>query len=166
MQVLQRYTSSQWFRCWEGRSVFMERMSFERTVSGSPGLETMPKLRLHRPWSRFYCCHPTVWPHVRVHKPAETHSKQGHAVNKPWPQLSKILVGSRISWTSFTLPAKVSGNAPLLSGKSFHCGHVHCCFWLCMWIKARETHEYCMIFIKWKISEKCYFSNTLRAMLI
>lgn len=72
-RYLKSYTMSQNLQRWGTRSVSLEGMSFERIVSGSPGKETLPMLRPHRPWSFFYFCHTTLWPHVRARKPAETH---------------------------------------------------------------------------------------------
>ena len=153
----------------------------ESSVSGSPGRETLPTQRPHRPWSCFYFCHTTRRPHTMTACESPGASRNTHiTINKDMLWMSPCFnslkiseVGSRISWTPFTIPVEVSGTGPVLCGWSlffFYWGRVHCTFWSWNWIKTRQDswilHDFSS---RWKSDRKdpqSVFGNMLRALLV
>lgn len=149
----------------------------ESSVSGSPGRGTLPTRRPHRPWSCFYFCHTTRRPHTMTACESRRASRNTHiTINKDMLWMSPCFnslkiseVGSRISWTPFTIPVEVSGTGPVLCGWSFFFwGRVHCSFWSRELNKKLDRiHEYCMIsHLAGNLTErilKAFFGNMLRA---
>lgn len=164
-RYLKSYTASQNLQRSGSRSVSLEGMSFERIVSRWQPREGNPANAEASQTLILFLLLP-------YHTMAEC--ERPRASRNTHITINKAMLWMNLDFNSrkYQKSAQEFHGPHSWSQSRFQgLGQVHCSFWSCNWIKTRQIHEYCMIFLQLEMwhkesSNQWYFSHMLRALLI